>query len=75
MKRVLLGIDGNCGFALLGANLQEGEVEFVEVPPADGSRSLAERQSWAATQAYRRLQKRLDEQFLYILDQSHPRSC
>jgi hypothetical protein len=29
--RAELGIDGNCGFALIGPNLQEGEAEFVEI--------------------------------------------
>lgn len=28
MERAVIGVDGNCGFALLGENLQEGEVEF-----------------------------------------------
>lgn len=32
-ERAQLGIDGNCGFALLGENLQEGEAEFVEIEP------------------------------------------
>jgi len=26
-----LGVDGNCGFALLGDDLQSGEAEFVEI--------------------------------------------
>lgn len=29
--RAQLGIDGNCGFALLGGDLQEGEAEFEEI--------------------------------------------
>ena len=36
-ERAGLGIDGNCGFALLGADLQEGEAEFVEIPKVDES--------------------------------------
>jgi len=32
--RAQLGIDGNCGFALLGPDLQEGEAEFVEIAKA-----------------------------------------
>lgn len=32
-ERAELGIDGNCGFALLGENIQEGEAEFVEITP------------------------------------------
>lgn len=35
--RAELGIDGNCGFALLGPNLQEGEAEFVEIAEVDRS--------------------------------------
>ena len=31
IQRAVLSIDGNCGCALLGPNLQEGEVEFVEI--------------------------------------------
>jgi len=29
--RAQLGIDGNCGFALIGPDLQEGESVFVEI--------------------------------------------
>lgn len=32
-ERAELGIDGNCGFALLGENIQDGEAEFVEIAP------------------------------------------
>jgi hypothetical protein len=32
--RAALGVDGNCAYALLGPNLQEGEVEFFEIQPA-----------------------------------------
>ena len=31
MRHIELGIDGNCGFALSGENIQEGEAEFVEI--------------------------------------------
>lgn len=31
MDRIILSVDGNCGCALLGENLHEGEAEFVEV--------------------------------------------
>lgn len=34
MERVILSLDGNCGCALLGPDLQEGEAEFVEVTDA-----------------------------------------
>lgn len=82
MERAELGIDGNCGFALLGADLQVGEAEFVEINlPAEASRypnryhssewvSAAKR---AATTAYRNLQTRLvDREFSYYLGPSHP---
>ena len=35
--RAQLGIDGNCGFALLGPDLQEGEAEFMEIAEVDRS--------------------------------------
>lgn len=31
-RRAEVGVDGNCGYALLGPNIQEGEAEFVEMP-------------------------------------------
>jgi cytochrome c2 len=34
-ERAELGIDGNCGFALLGPDIQEGEAEFVEILPVN----------------------------------------
>lgn len=74
-ERATIGIDGNAGFALLGEDLQVGEAEFVVVPPEDGRRSLSERESWAASQAFRNLQQRLGRQLSYYLDPSHPRSC
>lgn len=76
MKRALLGVDGNCGFALLGEDLQVGESEFVEIAGSDpvGSKGWAEEASRAATSAYRKLQSRLaDQTFSYRLDSSHPR--
>lgn len=32
---VRLSMDGNCGCALLGENIEEGEVEFVEIDEAE----------------------------------------
>lgn len=34
-ERAEVGIDGNCGYALLGYNIQEGEVEFIQIEPSD----------------------------------------
>lgn len=73
--RAVLGIDGNCGFALLGEDLQVGEAEFVEIPPDDGERSEYRRECWAASQAFRNLQKRLGRQLSYYIGPSHPNHC
>ena len=85
MERAELGVDGNCGFALLGEDLQVGEAEFVEIdlPPGaskDPNRyyksewvSAAKRAIW---KAHRALKARLpDRQFSYYLGPSHPDHC
>lgn len=82
MERAEIGIDGNCGFALLGADLQVGEAEFVEIAlPAEASKhpNRYQNSEWvraakcAATTAYRRLKARLpDREFSYYLGTSHP---
>lgn len=56
-KRAQLGIDGDCGFALLGPNIQEGEAEFVEVIPTTVGKYYDQRT--AAYEALRRLRIRL----------------
>lgn len=78
MERAIIGIDGNCGFALLGENLQEGEAEFVEIqctePKWTTAYSIAAQR--AITQALRNLRKRLaPKEFGYALHPSHPRYC
>lgn len=83
LERAEIGIDGNCGFALLGEDLQVGEAEFVEIAlPIEASKDpnryrhsewcdAAER---AATAAYRALKTRLEPRvFSYFLGPSHPR--
>ena len=83
VERAELGVDGNCGFALLGDDLQVGEAEFVEIAlPVEASKdpnryhhsewcAAAER---AASAAYRALKARLaPRQFSYVLGRSHPR--
>ena len=69
MERAELGIDGNCGFALLGESLQEGEAEFVEIAsPGDTSAQLT-----ACKKALRALQARLGRtDFSYYFGRSHP---
>lgn len=85
--RAQLGIDGNCGFALLGGDLQEGESEFVEIPLTIPDNSthherytgehtqrmeLGEMLS-ACKEAFRRLQTRLNlPEMSYYFGKSHP---
>ena len=72
MERAKLGIDGNCGFALLGENIQEGESEFVEIIDEPG-RSDCENKIVAAKRAFAKLQSRLNRPELsYYFDVSHP---
>lgn len=74
MERAELGIDGNCGFALVGPNIQEGEAEFEEIratklnpdPNSDGAKKQA------IDRAYRRLKGRLDRPISYFLGESYP---
>lgn len=79
VERAGLGMDGNCGFALLGPDLQAGEAEFEEVcgtelhpdPSSDG----AKRQ--AINRAFSRLKRRLRGQYngkpiSYFLGESYP---
>lgn len=70
MREIVIGIDGNCGFALRGANLQEGQSEFVEVPAPGGK----DEQIWAANNACLKLIKRLglDDDYPYTYGPGHP---
>ena len=76
--RAQLGIDGNCGFALLGDDIQSGEAEFVEIDynakEADGTTVLQSRaERTAAAIAFRNLKERLgDKELSYYLGASHP---
>ena len=69
--RARLGIDGNCGFALIGNNLQESESEFEEfegdIKTSDGVRNAR----LAINRAFTRLKKRVGN-ISYFLDESHP---
>jgi hypothetical protein len=66
-----VGIDGNCGFALLGDDLQEGESEFVEIEePYD-----IDAQRFACYLALEKLRVRLNMPLLsWFMDESHPMS-
>ena len=74
MERAELGVDGNCGFALLGENLQEGEAEFEEVKPTelnpDPSSAGAKKQ--AINRAFMRLKARIGRPISYYLGESRP---
>lgn len=68
-QRATLGIDGNCAFALLGENLQEGDSEWVDLPD-NPSRADKVR---CAYEALHKLQQTLNKPGLqYDLDRSHP---
>jgi hypothetical protein len=75
IQRAELGVDGNCGFALLGENIQEGEAEFVEVVQMKDE-PLHAAEARAAAKAYRALKSRLGlEHLSYFIGESHPRYC
>ena len=66
--RAQLGVDGNCGFALLGPDIQEGEAEFVEInSTCYGDERIA------CKIALQRLRTRLNLRHLnYYFGPSHP---
>lgn len=72
-ERAELGIDGNYGFALLGLNIQEGEVEFVEIPETDDASEDLPNELSACRTAFERLRARLKRPELsYFFGISHP---
>lgn len=78
MQRAVLGIDGNCGFALVGENIQEGEAEFEEIRSTEPEWTSAYQREakLAINRAYRRLKERLGlEHLSYVIDPSHPSYC
>lgn len=74
IERAELGVDGKCGFALLGPNIQEGEAEFEEIratelnpdPNSDGAKKQA------VNRAYTRLKARIGRPISYFLGESYP---
>lgn len=74
MERAELGIDGNCGFALIGPNLQEGEAEFEEIRATElnpDPKSVGA-QKQAIDRAYTRLKARIGRPISYFIGESHP---
>lgn len=72
MERAELGVDGNCGFALLGPNLQEGEAEFEEFSGDVRTSEGARQAKLAINRAFRRLKARIGRPISYYLGASHP---
>lgn len=75
IERAELGVDGNCGFALLGEDIQSGEAEFEEILTSEPRwTSEWSRQSRKAiNRAHMRLKARLaPRQFSYYLGDSYP---
>lgn len=74
IERAELGIDGNCGFALVGADLQVGEAEFEEIRGTelnpDPTSAGAKKQ--AISRAFTRLKARIGKPISYYLGRSHP---
>jgi hypothetical protein len=68
-ERIQLGIDGDCGYAMLGTDLQSGECEFVQVDAPEG----IDQQLLAAKRALRKLRERLDiPNRSFFFGPSHP---
>lgn len=75
IERAELGIDGNCGFALVGEDLQSGEAEFEEFDGEPGTSEGARQAKLAINRAYQRLKARLGRPISYFLGDSHPDHC
>jgi len=75
MQRAELGIDGNCGFALVGVDLQSGEAEFEpfvgDLKTTEGTKEARR----AISRAFARLRARLDYPISYFIGESHPDFC
>lgn len=68
---VTLGIDGDCAYALLGSDLQNGEVEFIKL--AKSLQNSQFHQVCACSYAFGKLMARLDRpDLLWVFDESHP---
>lgn len=75
VRRAMLGIDGNCGFAGLGdlPTAPQREWVFVEIVGDPGDRDA---QIDAIAKAWAQLKANVaPERITYALDVSHPRYC
>lgn len=75
IERAELGIDGNCGFALVGPNLQEGEAEFEEFVGNPATSEGARNAKFAINRAYQSLKSRIGRPISYYIGDSHPDHC
>ena len=76
--RAELGIDGNCGFALLGPDIQEGEAEFVKFTETSDKAYYAPLKDKliACFQAFEKLHERLHlPELSFYFGRSHPYGC
>jgi hypothetical protein len=71
MERALLFMDGNCGCALLGRDLQEGEAEFVKIEQRPNE-PLHEAEVRCCWQAFKNLKARLGRELTYAWDPRKP---
>ncbi len=72
-RRAELGVDGNCGYALLGEDIQTGECEFVEVKPPTKELTVSMQQSIACKRALLALRERLNDPTLsFYFGSTHP---
>lgn len=74
VDRAELGIDGDCGFALLGDDLQSGIAEFVKIETAapKGTSEYESAAKRAITKAFINLRDRVGGPLSYRIGQSHP---
>ena len=66
-RRAVIGVDGNCAFALVGDDLQVGESEWVEIESSDPARYHSTEWCEAANRASRRALAKLRERLGYDL--------
>ncbi len=74
LERAILSVDGNCGCALLGENLQVGEAEFVEVQKRPDEHET-EAEVRACFQALNNLRTRLGKDITYAWYPRRPGSA
>jgi hypothetical protein len=74
LERAELGVDGNCGSALVGSDLQIGEAEFEEIKTDEPlwSAEGVRQSKLAINRAFTRLKARMGKPISYYIGPSHP---